>query len=129
MTQSNTPPPLRAAVLNTAFRVAFVVGIAVGVNFLFQWVESLSHNLQPGAQDAVMGSVIVLMILAYAMLMAIPFVPGIELGILLMAMRGADIAGFVYLATISGLLAAFFVGRYVSYDWLRKVLLDLHLSV
>jgi hypothetical protein len=52
-------------------------------------------------------------IAVYIALMAIPFCPGIELGLALMAIGGTKVVPLVYLATVFALLAAFAVGRFV----------------
>jgi hypothetical protein len=49
----------------------------------------------------------------YVALMAIPFCPGIEVGLALLALFGAQVAPAVYLATVFALLLAFVVGRFV----------------
>jgi len=49
----------------------------------------------------------------YAVLLAVPFVPGVEIGIGLMAMLGSASALPVYVATVMGLSIAFAVGRMV----------------
>jgi hypothetical protein len=51
------------------------------------------------------------LLLAYAALMAIPFVPGIELGLGLMLLLGRDGIVAVYLATQVALLLSFLCGR------------------
>lgn len=47
----------------------------------------------------------------YAMALAMPFVPGIEIGLLIIALLGATGALIAYLATVAGLTLAFAVGR------------------
>lgn len=74
-----------------------------------------------------MGGLIVAIVVTYAALMALPFVPGIEIGVSLMMIRGPEVAPAVYLATVSGLTVAFLAGRYMSYDWLHQVFMDLRL--
>jgi len=49
----------------------------------------------------------------YVALMAIPFCPGIEVGLALLALFGAQVAPAVYLATVFALMLAFVVGRFV----------------
>jgi hypothetical protein len=52
-------------------------------------------------------------IAVYIALMAIPFCPGIELGLALMVIVGTKVVPLVYLATVFALLIAFAVGRFV----------------
>ncbi len=49
----------------------------------------------------------------YALLLAFPFVPGLELGLLMMSMFGREGALVVYAATVLGLNLAFVVGRWL----------------
>ena len=67
------------------------------------------------------------LLLAYAVLLAIPFMPGIEVGVSLLLLRGAEIAPFVYVSTVLGLSIAYVVGRSVPYDWLKSFFADLRM--
>jgi hypothetical protein len=58
---------------------------------------------------------------AYALLIAIPFVPGVEIGLTLIGMLGPRIVFLVYVSTLAGLFASFVVGRLVSLTWLAKL--------
>jgi hypothetical protein len=51
-------------------------------------------------------------LLVYIVLMALPFCPGIEIGLALLALGGREIAPLVYLATVVALVLAFVVGRF-----------------
>jgi len=64
---------------------------------------------------------------AYVILIAVPFVPGIEIGLGLLILMGPDIAPFVYLATLMGMSLAFCVGQYMSRHWLRRFCRDMRL--
>lgn len=57
--------------------------------------------------------------IVYILLLSLPFVPGVELGILLMCAFGKEGIVFVYLATVIGLCLAFFIGRLVPKAWIR----------
>lgn len=67
-------------------------------------------------------------LLVYSILIALPFVPGIEIGVTLLMIRGADIAPMVYLATVLGLLLAFMAGCFLKYEWLERIFRDLRLT-
>jgi hypothetical protein len=60
--------------------------------------------------------------LIYILLLSLPFVPGVELGILLMCAFGKEGIVFVYFATVVGLSIAFLMGRMVSKKWLESLL-------
>ena len=50
----------------------------------------------------------------YSVLLAIPFVPGAEIGLALIAMLGPPIVFLVYMCTIIGLFISFIAGRIIS---------------
>jgi len=50
-------------------------------------------------------------IILFAVLMAIPFVPGIEISVALLALFGANIAIAIYAATVAALALSWLVGR------------------
>ncbi len=79
-----------------------------------------------GGSQMMLG-LLALVLLGYAILIAIPFMPGVEIGAALLLMEGARVAPFVFLATVAGLFMAFIFGRLVSLDWLHRVLRDLRL--
>jgi hypothetical protein len=73
-------------------------------------------------------SIIAAMLFAYAVLISVPFVPGIEIGLSLILIRGPVIVPYVFAATVAGLAVAYFAGHYIRYSWLRKMFLDLGLK-
>ena len=124
-----TPAQSRAmALFRTALRLALIVGFALaanlGLNFLLGHFQSMGT---PGAQLMLTG-ILVLSLLLYAILMAIPFVPGVEIGLSLLMMQGPGIAPFVFLATFSGLTLAFLIGQYMPYRILHGLFADLGLK-
>jgi hypothetical protein len=95
-----------------------------GLAMVFVWAvllvagHSLSHMGFHDAQvmlstmrDAIGPLALTLLALAYAVVLAIPFVPGVELGLLIMAVFGPIGAIIAYSATIGGLGLAYAVGR------------------
>ena len=56
----------------------------------------------------------------YMLLLSLPFVPGVELGILLMCVFGKEGVVFVYLATVAGLSLGFLIGRLVPQRWIES---------
>jgi hypothetical protein len=52
-------------------------------------------------------------IFVYIVLMALPFCPGIEVGVALLALGGRDVALLVYLATVVALVLPFVVGWFL----------------
>jgi hypothetical protein len=64
----------------------------------------------------------------YALLLSLPFVPGVELGLLLMCVFGKEGIVFVYFATIAGLSLAFLIGRLLPKEWVESRLQKLGFS-
>jgi hypothetical protein len=50
---------------------------------------------------------------AYTLLMAIPFVPGAEIGLTVLMVIGPKVAPLVYFCTLGALLLSFAIGRYI----------------
>ena len=55
----------------------------------------------------------------YVLLLSLPFVPGVELGIVLMCAFGKEGIIFVYFATVAGLSLAFLIGRLLPKNWIE----------
>lgn len=84
--------------------IVLVYGIGHGV------VGDLRRMAFAEAQTAI-SLTVVIALLVYIVLMALPFCPGIEVGLALLALGGREIAPLVYLATVVALVLAFVVGR------------------
>ena len=123
-------PPRRASFDPSAVaRVALRLGALVLFVWLAQraatWVMDESDVLK---NSAVLGlGLLILLVLAYSAMIALPFVPGVELGVALMMVEGAWVAPLIWLATVTGLLTAFVVGQSIPYPALNRCLADLRL--
>lgn len=71
-------------------------------------------------QTSSMNTLLVVALILYALLLAVPFMPGIEVGIALLLLKGAAIAPYVYGATVAGLMLAFVFGRCVPLEQLSS---------
>ncbi|MDG4650657.1 hypothetical protein P6F26_19615, partial [Roseibacterium sp. SDUM158017] len=71
----------------------------------------LSALLEQASTSRVSGWALLLL---YAVLLAIPFVPGAEIGLALLLVFGASMAWPVYVATVLALSIAYWVGRFAS---------------
>ena len=111
---TNTPPdPLsHRPWLHLAGVLAFVLAVAVLAHRLLDWAMQVLRGAEGDGMLAL--AVIAAVLVVYAMLIAIPFVPGVEIGVAVLLLGGASVAPLVYLATITGLLAAFAIGRFLS---------------
>lgn len=119
------PPPLKRGVLRTLFRLMLIAVLAVALHYVFVRAETWILRSDYGwAMPALMVAVLVI----YAILIAIPFVPGVEIGLSVLAAGGPNVAPLVWLATASGLTLAYVLGSVVPLRWLHRVLLDMHLT-
>lgn len=114
---------LAARIFRVVLRLILLLILAYGVHLLIAWFSARTADIHPSAQV----SMLVTLLLVYALLIAVPFVPGIEIGLMLLAVEGAWIAPWLYLATVAGLLLAYAAGEWVPYARLHRILADLHL--
>ena len=90
-------------------------------------LEALDFNIRPSNEDAVHRTIMASAAL-YALLLAVPFVPGAEIGIAMMVMLGPPIAVLVYLCTVTGLSLSFAVGRLIPIRILVRLAHDFRLD-
>lgn len=121
-------PPLRASLWRTALRLLAILALAFAAHLLLDWVMGRTEALPPGSGLALRVTILGGVLVVYALLIAIPFVPGIEVGFSLIMMRGAEVVWPVYAATVLGLILAYLAGRFIPYRWLQRVFLDLRLT-
>jgi hypothetical protein len=118
-------PPRWLGWLRLALKLAVILAIAWCIHLLMDWATA---RVGAAGSGKLMIGLFAALLLAYALLIAVPFMPGIEIGISLLMMQGAAIAPLVYLATLLGLMMAFLAGRYLPHAWLRDLLADLRLK-
>ncbi len=106
-------PPSRTKWLRIAAAV-LVYGALLALGFWgSEWLSG-ALGLAPGDGALVVNdSAIWVGISAYALLLAVPFIPGVELSLGLLATFGSAVAFQVYLATVAAFLLAYAVGRMV----------------
>ncbi len=86
--------------------IVFLVAINVGFGLLLnKYAAPLS-----GQGSMLFGATVFSLLLLYALLLAIPFVPGVEIGLSLMLVHGPMAAPFVHGATVIGLTLAYGLG-------------------
>jgi hypothetical protein len=93
-------------------RIMLVIALVVAVNFAGAYLASLLNVRIAGSAILARWSILVLAV-GYTAFLAIPFVPGAEIGIALMAMHGRAVALLVYLCTIAALSISFLAGRMI----------------
>lgn len=89
--------------------------------------DALDMQLSPeGAQN--MRRALMLGLAVYVVLLALPFVPGAEIGIALLTAFGAEIAPLIYGATVLAMVLAYGVGLFLPTTLLVRLLSLLHLT-
>ena len=95
-------------------------------NVLSRWfIEALDVEIRPSNEHAIHRIIVVSMV-AYVILIALPFVPGVEIGLAVLMILGPEIAPLVYLCTLAALSLSFGIGRFIPERMLVSFLGDLH---
>jgi len=110
------------------FRVGLVVAFIVCINLFARWLgHQLEIEVRP-SNDHMIHGIIIISLVVYTVLIAIPFVPSVEVGWGLMLLLGADLAPLVYLFTVVGLSASYIVGRRIPESRLQTFLEEFSLT-
>lgn len=88
--------------------------------------DALNLQIRPDNEQQV-HRVIMLGSAAYVGLMALPFVPGAEIGIAMLAAFGANIAPLIYAMTVASMMLAYTIGRFLPIGALERLLSFLRL--
>lgn len=109
----------------------FRLGVLIGVIVLATWGvhvirDALDLQIRPDNEQQV-HKAIMIGVVAYVGLLAMPFVPGAEIGIALLAGFGAAIAPLIYACTIAAMMLAFTIGRFLPISALERLLRALRL--
>lgn len=120
-------PPPPASLRRLALRFLAILAFAVLIHWVIGYTMEKAKALEGESADMVALGLLALLLLAYALLIATPFVPGIEIGLALLLLQGADIVLAVYLATVLGLSLAFLAGKLLGADALITLFADLRL--
>ncbi|GGL74221.1 hypothetical protein [Wenxinia marina] len=118
-------PPSRRW-LRGLIRLALVAAAVALLLAISDRAMDLAHRLESGG-GAVRGTILAAGLVAYALLLAIPFVPAVEIGVSILVMRGAEMAPVAYVATVAGLMLAYLAGRYIPLPFLGRLCADLRL--
>jgi hypothetical protein len=100
--------------------------LLVGLLLLATWGahairEALDLSITPSNEQAVHRA-ITLGSVAYVGLLALPFVPGAEIGLAMLAAFGPGIAPLIYVATVASMTLAYVVGRFLPIGALERLL-------
>lgn len=88
--------------------------------------DALDLQIRPDNEQMV-HKAIMLGAVAYIGLLAMPFVPGAEIGIALLAAFGAAIAPLIYACTVAAMMLAYTIGKFLPISALERLLRVLRL--
>lgn len=109
-------------------KVLLLIGLIVLGNVVSGWfVDRLDIALTPANEPYIHRALMVSMCI-YIILMAIPFVPGMEIGLAVMMIFGSKIAVLVYVSTLIAFGLSFMVGRFIPERILIRFFHDLRLN-
>jgi len=119
--------PAEKAKMRRFIKISLLVGFLVLLNYGGSLVvEQINFQLWP-EHEHLMITVLSFAIVVYVLWMALPFVPGIELGLALMVILGTRGVVFVYLCTLLSLSLSFAIGRLIPLNTFARFLGWLHL--
>ena len=119
--------PAETPKIRRFFKISLIIGFLVLVNYGGSLVvEQINFQLWP-EHEHLMITVLWFAIVVYVLWMALPFVPGIELGLALMVMLGTRGIVLVYLCTLLSLSLSFTIGRLIPLHGFARFLGWLHL--
>lgn len=112
--------------------LALRVGILIAVIVLATWGvhlirDALDLQIRPDNEQQVHKAIMIGAV-AYIALLAMPFVPGAEIGIALLAGFGAAIAPLIYVCTVAAMMLAFTIGRFLPISALEQFFRVLRLT-
>lgn len=108
-------------------KLLLFVLIVISINIGGSWLtHQIDFQLFP-RHDSMLQLIILGSTLLYILLMAVPFMPGIEIGLALMILLGHKGALLIYLCTVMALSISFIIGRKVSPRLIIVLLNWLHL--
>lgn len=110
------------------FIAAFLVILAVWLDYWLRGEMGIAQKFNEFVQGRWGTGVLIGGVIFYVLLLSLPFVPGVELGVLLMCVFGKEGIVFVYFATIAGLILAFVIGRRLPQRWVESCLEKLGFS-
>jgi len=94
-------------------KLLIFAALLFAANYVGNWLlNQLDFQLRPSTEP-ILHRLIMLSMVVYICLMALPFVPGVEIGLALMALLGVKIVPLVYAATVVALITSFVIGRWM----------------
>lgn len=122
MTERHTTGPPNPSAAKVALRVVALLAVVVLATWGAHIVkDALNLTIMPSNETQVHRTLMAGLV-AYVGLLAIPFVPGAEIGIAMLTAFGAAIAPLVYVATIAAMMLSYTLGRILPPETLARLM-------
>ena len=110
------------------FRIAIVLIVILGLNLTGTWLgHQINFQIFPRHDPALHAAVMAAMAI-YILLMATPFMPGIEVGIAVMILLGHKSSLLIYMCTLVALSVSYLIGRFFPLHLVQRFLQWLYLE-
>lgn len=120
--RQGTAPSKAMSPLGIALRVVAFIAIVVAATWAAHHLrDMLDMTIRPD-NEAMIHRTLMLSMAAYIGLLAIPFVPGAEVGLAMITAFGAAVAPLVYVATVMAMMLAYTIGRLMPGTTLVRLL-------
>ena len=120
--RDTNPPVSHPSKKSRYIKLSLLLFFILLLNFGGGWLaHQINFQVFPRHEDMLL-SILWTAVLTYILLMALPFMPGIEIGMALMLMLGREGILLVYLSTLLALSLSFLIGRLIPPDWVARVL-------
>ena len=108
-------------------RIAIVVIVIIGLNLAGTWIgHRINFQIFP-RHDPVLHAAVIAAMAIYILLMATPFMPGIEVGMAVMMLLGHKSALLIYMCTLVALSISYLIGRFFPLYLVQRFLQWLYL--
>ncbi len=108
-------------------KLMVLLAIIVALNMGGTWLSHLIDFQLFPRHEPMLHAIVLVAVVIYIVLMATPFMPGIEIGLALMMLLGNKGAILVYLCTLAALSVSFAIGRKIPSRFIDLLLNWLHL--
>jgi len=109
-------PTWPGLILRIIVLIGFIALATWGVHIIR---DALDLQIRPDNEQQVHRAIMI-GVVAYVAFLAMPFVPGAEIGIALLAGFGAAIAPLIYVCTVAAMMLAFTIGRFLPIRALER---------
>jgi hypothetical protein len=110
-----------------ALKLALLLAFILAVDRLGNWTVQEVELYRAVGSDTLPHRIVLIATIVYIVAMALPFCPGIEIGLALMLAFGTKVVPLVYAATVAALLLAFAIGRFIPAGAVIAIFERLHL--